>query len=565
MAHMSLLHRIPPMISAIAFGYGVGMAAPEATIDSMQAAVAGAQTQVVVAPSFNAPPRTEARWLGAPLGGQESSELERLRAASGEKDGAACSIEGLAYSRLSRTDVRRDGLALDTEALDDAGNEALSRLQLPDLNIPVSKSTLKYVRFFTRSDRGRGMFETWLKRSGTYQDMIQAELRQWRLPEDLMWVAMIESGFDAKAKSPAGAMGLWQFMPATGAVYGLKKTATLDQRRNPRLATQAAAHHLRDLYMRFGAWELALAAYNMGYEQLLDAIDRYGTTDFTELARQEAIPSETASYVPKIAAAAIVANNLDHFGFGDVELAKPLDVAEIAVPSGVPLASVAKAAGISTAKVRSMNADVLGDRVPRGHGDYLLVIPAESLARAQAMLPSLVEGGMGDDDDVLSAVDPTDLLGGRAFSPRRATSTEDSLLAMLPKPKRQRTTLRDVLGDDADDSSDGAASRGRSAKKGRETLYYRVGPGDTMLGVARQFAVDVDDIASDNGLAVGDDLRAGALLRLSVSSRAVKPAERDERSKDKGAEPKGESAPETRGKARGASQKEAPKSKAKRG
>ena len=87
-----------------------------------------------------------------------------------------------------------------------------------------------------------------------------------------MWVAMSESGFDAKAKSPVGGMGLWQFMPATGAVYGLKKTATLDQRRNPRLATQAAAHHLRDLYLRFGAGGRAPAAYHMGYEQLLDAI-----------------------------------------------------------------------------------------------------------------------------------------------------------------------------------------------------------------------------------------------------------------------------------------------------
>src|SRR4029453_16214578 len=111
-------------------------------------------------------------------------------------------------------------------------------------------------------------------------------------------------------------------MPATGAVYGLQQSQHLDQRKNPRLATMAAAHHLRDLYLRFGSWDLALAAYNMGYEQLLNRIDTYGTSDFNELARQQAIPSETSSYVPKIAAAAIVANNLERFGFDRVDVSR---------------------------------------------------------------------------------------------------------------------------------------------------------------------------------------------------------------------------------------------------
>src|SRR6185369_10570483 len=118
----------------------------------------------------------------------------------------------------------------------------------------------------------------------------------------------------------------------TGDVYGLQQNKHMDQRRNPRLATQAASHHLRDLYLRFGEWDLALAAYNMGYEQLLDAIDRYGTTDFNELARQEAIPAETAAYMPKIAAAAIVSNNLERFGFDRVQVQRPIDAAEIPVP-----------------------------------------------------------------------------------------------------------------------------------------------------------------------------------------------------------------------------------------
>src|SRR6476619_7111129 len=144
-------------------------------------------------------------------------------------------------------------------------------------------------------------------------------------------------------------------MPATGEVYGLAQNRHMDQRKNPRLATQAASHHLRDLYMRFGSWDLALAAYNMGYEQLLDAIDTYGTADFNELARQQAIPSETAAYVPKIAAAAIVANNLERFGFDRVEISRPIDEAEVPAPAGTPVKVLAKAAGVATSAIRALN------------------------------------------------------------------------------------------------------------------------------------------------------------------------------------------------------------------
>src|SRR5262249_37382314 len=205
----------------------------------------------------------------------------------------------------------------------------------------------------------------------------------------LIWVAMIESGFDPRIKSPAGAVGLWQFMPTTGAVYGLLQNRFMDQRRNPKLATMAAVHHLRDLHMRFGSWDLALAAYNMGYEQLLDAIDRYGTADFNELARQEAIPRETSAYVPKILAAAIVANNLEHFGFDQVELSRPLDEAEITVPPGTPLKILAKASGVATSAIRTLNPDILGEKVPPGRTDFLMMIPADTLSRARAALPAL--------------------------------------------------------------------------------------------------------------------------------------------------------------------------------
>ncbi|WP_437274702.1 transglycosylase SLT domain-containing protein [Sorangium sp. So ce375] len=593
---MSLVHKIPPLVSALAFGYGVGMAAPQSAITSVQSAVstyqmgAGAAraTPPVAALAAAAPPTyaPPARGLDAPAArpGGESRELWRLREAAGRdaREGAACELDRPSFSRPPRAFSAEGSYADDVDDLDSAGAEALSKLQLPDLRLSVSRRTLKYVRFFTRTDRGRQMFETWLKRSGRYQEMVQAELRERRLPEDLIWVAMIESGFDPRAKSPAGAVGLWQFMPATGEVYGLQQTRHLDQRKNPRLATQAAAHHLRDLYLRFGSWDLALAAYNMGYEQLLDRIDRYGTSDFNELARQEAIPSETAAYVPKIGAAAIVANNLERFGFDEVAVSRPVDAAEIAVSPGTPLKTLAKAAGVGTSTLRKLNPDILGDRVPPGRGDFLVMVPSDTLARAQAALPAMLSTEQLATDDA-SILDPVDLLGGRDFTPRRGSRDDESLLALLPKPARRRSaeaaaadnddrpalsrrrSMRDPvavssLDDGAEGTSDDDAAdaplrpRGPRARarerSAREVMLYRVGAGDTLIGVARQFVIDVEDVARDNGIEPDQKLRVGALLKLRIRPDMV---DRVASAEPLASQEKGDSAPDASPASRGGS------------
>jgi membrane-bound lytic murein transglycosylase D len=543
---MSLVHRIPPLISALAFGYGVGMAAPDGALDSVHSAVHGAARPVVTttatAPGSVGPLPPLPALSPARVYAEESRELGRLRDAGAPRDPRrleSTDVDRPTYSRAPRLESR-EGAWDEADDLDASGSEALSKLQLPDLRVSITRRTLRYVKFFARTDRGRGMFETWLKRSGRYQDLVQSTLREWRLPEDLLWVAMIESGFDARAKSPAGAVGLWQFMPATGDVYGLAQNRYLDQRKNPRLATLAAAHHLRDLYMRFGDWDLALAAYNMGYEQLLDAIDRYGTADFNELARQEAIPAETAAYVPKIAAAAIVANNLEHFGFDRTELARPVDAGEVAVPPGTPLRTLAKAAGVSTAALRALNPDLLGDKVPPGRGDFLLLVPSDTISRAQAALPSLLDTEPLAADEA-SVLDPVDLVAGRELTKRRAARDDESLLSLLPSYRRRhtmRSPLDDVGADapadrisrelsDDEDVEDGPR-RGHRARSGRKTMLFRVGAGDSLASVARQLAVDVDDVARENHLEPDAKLKEGSLLKVRVRPEAIEKASADD-------------------------------------
>jgi membrane-bound lytic murein transglycosylase D len=537
---MAWLQRFPSMISALAFGYGLGMATPESTIAGARAALdafrdasakrpATGPEQAVRRPSVAlaaasasrpAPVHAHAHGIHPPAvraappdplaRGEESSELVRLRSIERDRP------EG---GKIDRT-LEPPAYVTSTEALasEDASEEAdelgraLSRLQLPDFNVPISRRALSYVRFLTRSDRGRDMFETWLKRSGRYQDLVQQALRARHLPEDLVWVAMIESGFDPQARSPAGAVGIWQFMRSTGEVYGLEVNRFVDERKDPVRATHAAVHHLRDLHQRFGAWELALAAYNMGYLQLLDAIDRAGTTDFNELSRQRVIPTETSNYVPKIVAAALVANNLDRYGFGDVQLYRPVHLSELGVPGGAPLSIVARAAGISKATLRKHNPQLLGDRAPPG-GDYALRLPTDLMSRARAALPAMLES------EPLLSGDAEVLLGEPPAEPRRrrarhqAWGEDENRLSLLPKPKRR------IMRDRPEEASDPLAAMADEfpQRRGeRELVMYRVAAGDTLLGVAREFAVDVDDVARDNGLDAEARLREGSLLKLMV-------------------------------------------------
>ncbi|MEM1031870.1 MAG: transglycosylase SLT domain-containing protein [Myxococcota bacterium] len=575
---MAWLYKIPPMMSALAFGYGVGTAAPDATLDGVAAVVQPGRpkapaTGVMPAgwtPGSPLPVYVVAAAAGGPgagvapiaghggvgpggLSGTESDRLARLR---GGGAGTSCRLHGepgdsrrySEYRRESRADEDPEA-AIDVDDLDPAGQEALSRLQLPDFPVPITKSAIRYVRFLTRTNRGRDLFTSWLKRSGRYSEMIQQHLREWHLPEDLIWVAMIESGFDPDIKSPAGAMGLWQFMRSTGSVYGLEVNRHHDERKNPVKATRAAVHHLRDLHQRFGAWDLAFAAYNMGYEQLLDRIDRYGTSDFAELVRQRALPRETSAYVPKIVAAALVANNLERYGFSDIKVHKPRHFAELSVPGGARLGTIAKAADISVRTLRSFNPHLNGKYVPPGP-EYLVMIPPEQLSRARAALPAMLDRRLASSDaDVLL---PDDLVGlgggakGRDARRRKNAWTEDeNLLRYLPKPKRRR--MRDLLeGRDAS-SPPSASSRPPAAyessmgavaeefaprRSGRETVMYRVGKGDTLLGVARQFAVDPEDLARDNDLEPEAKLREGQMLKLLVKPQVLarwKRARRDDR------------------------------------
>lgn len=285
--------------------------------------------------------------------------------------------------------------------LEDPQGVSMRSLSMPGLRIPVTRRTMRYVRFFAREDSGRSAFMTRYQRAGRYRRGIEHMLREAGLPEELVWLAGIESGFDPRATSPAGAVGLWQFMPETGMLYGLDQSQFVDERRSIPRSTTAAVAHLRDLYERFGRWDLALAAYNCGTDGVLramqgvaerrDASEREKPITFADLAAARLIPEETANYVPQISAFAIVAQNRDRFALDGVAPADSMDMGELAVPQGTRLRTIARAAGVSTLVIRDYNPELLRDRVPPTGGDYLVQLPADRVTHTLAAFPAYLD------------------------------------------------------------------------------------------------------------------------------------------------------------------------------
>ena len=184
-----------------------------------------------------------------------------------------------------------------------------------DLPVEMNKSVEKWIDYFT--GRGRGHFEKYLERSEYFIPFIRPILKNAKAPEDLAYLAMIESGFNNNARSNARAVGAWQFISATGRRYGLDVNWWVDERRDVEKSTIAAVQYLKELNAMFGSWHLAAAAYNAGEAKIQKAIIKYHTQDFWELCekKRKYLKPETKNYVPKLFAAAIIGKNRKFFGF----------------------------------------------------------------------------------------------------------------------------------------------------------------------------------------------------------------------------------------------------------
>lgn len=226
------------------------------------------------------------------------------------------------------------------------------------------------VDFFTEFLMGKNYDKTrtWLERIGKYGPMIQNELRERGMPEDLLFLTMIESGLDPNAYSKADAAGLWQFIEETGERYGLEVSEYVDERRDPVKATGAALTYLQEMHERFDSWYLSSAGYNTG-ENRVGRLMRETTgsekgSDEGYWEIWERLPSETRDYVPLMLAMGHIAKEPAKYGFHDIEYQEPLRFQEVVVPGGTQLSDVAQRAGVDVAVIEDLNPHFLKKMTP---------------------------------------------------------------------------------------------------------------------------------------------------------------------------------------------------------
>lgn len=264
----------------------------------------------------------------------------------------------------------------------------VARVSTQGYDIPITDHELVdgWIDYFT--GKGRWFFERWLGRSERYIPMMQPILEQYGIPKDLVYLAMIESGFSAKAYSPAAAAGYWQFIPGTARMYGMSMNAWVDERRDYYLATHAAAKYLSTLHKQFGDWQLAWAGYNCGEGRIHRALAKTGAKTFWELVEMGALPRETQHYVPKIIAAAIVAKNKEHFGFAKYDALKPLVFEEIIMTEALDLKLIAKELNVEPEMLRELNPMLIYDITPPGKS-YPLRLPVGTGERVKQWAATL--------------------------------------------------------------------------------------------------------------------------------------------------------------------------------
>jgi len=245
----------------------------------------------------------------------------------------------------------------------------------PYFDIPITYNTKVkwWINYFQTS--GRRWFRTWLERSNAYLPQMQKTLQQRGLPQDLAYVAMIESGFSSQAVSTAEAVGYWQFITPTANRYGLRTTWWLDERRDFSKSTTAAARYLGDLFRQFGSWYLTASAYNMGEGRMQRLVNKHRSKNFWILSKRGDFPDETRQYIPKLLAAMLIAKAPRLYGFHELKLQPPYAFEYFHVPGGTDLYNLANYLGLNSAQLTRLNPELVKGFVPASVNSHKIRIP----------------------------------------------------------------------------------------------------------------------------------------------------------------------------------------------
>lgn len=252
-----------------------------------------------------------------------------------------------------------------------------------------NRAVRRSLYFFSRKERQT--LRKRLSRASKYIDVVADIIARKGLPVELAYLPLIESGFDPYAYSPKRAAGLWQFIPATAKKYGLKIDWWVDERRDPVKSTLAAARYLKDLYKKFGNWNLALAAYNAGEGKISRAIRRVRKRDYWTIRKTRYITKETRNYVPSYIALATIAIAPERFGFKDIDYHGPFEYDVVEIDTPMDLSVVAKFTGVKVSKIKELNPELRRWCTPPNVSHYTLRIPPGTKERFLANLANARE------------------------------------------------------------------------------------------------------------------------------------------------------------------------------
>ena len=416
--------------------------------------------------------------------------------------------------------------SIDTEPPEDTGGPNLTEQLLKqvdwsrfDLPIPINESVIYWVEHFSNS--GRWSASRWIRASGKYRNLIQSELKKAGLPKDLLYMAMIESGFDPTATSHAEAVGVWQFIPSTGKEYGLIINDVIDERRDPVRATQAAIAYLSKLNKEFGGnWHLSMASYNAGEARIYKAISEKGTINYWDL--RDVLAEETQYYVPKILALAILDKYPELFGVPQTSKKdKPLVLKHVSAKKNQHVTTLADMAEMDVEKFLMYNPHILKERLIVEEDDIRIYVPPE---KAEIY----IKNSRSNDQDRLS-------------SGRQLTQTELDNLGVLAKDvdvsHHRKAFEHTVVDGDTWKSIAQAYNLSTSNLKlwnptittlepttgdllkltkpqAKKYIQYTVKSNDSLKSIAKKYDCSVEDIRTWNGLDEDAKVSKGDVLFL---------------------------------------------------
>ena len=521
--------------------------------------------------------------------GPEAAAIEH--ATSGEDDGEPASEDELALiDELNDTDIPDD---FDLEG---SGRQRLSKTR-STLPLVLNSQVAKFINYF-KSTRGRKTYIRTMERSGAYRGMIERILEEEGVPLELFHLAQAESGFRPKARSRAYATGMWQFVKFRGKQYGLRQNRYIDERYDPEKATRAAARHLHDLYIEFGDWYLAMAAYNGGPSRVKTAVKRTGTKDFWTHSRRRFVRRETRNYVPIILAMTYVGKNLEMYGIEVKDPAPPLEYDTVETETEIHFDLIADMAGTNAQTIKQLNPALLRSatppfdyslRLPKGTGETfvseLRQVPAEQqlawrrhevrqgeslarIAQRYKVKPSAIVAHNRLDNSVLSSGMRLTIPASKRRLRYYGRSSGGAGGFLEPGTGRYRIVRGDNLGSISRRFGISIADlrkwnrltgtriitgrylivrRAGVGRKGGQVLAsapagsgtYRIRRGDTLGIIARRFGVTVAQLKAWNGLrsnriTAGDTLTVGTRKALPAPRAAAAAASSASRSTTSG-------------------------------